>query len=226
MEPRDERILHRYLEGQLSADESREFLARMQDDPDFKTRLEGIAKAAPTSAWNPESPRYQSYGWGEVQTARSGQPKKPRRWAFMFLFVMIALFGFQIASNGTAKTKGPDLDDMARLALNSGVAHLIYPHGEHLDRPRVFEMLVPKGTTNVVLRVRADGVTVFEREARAGAPGVDFEPRGERSLHAVQILVPFPSKEELPLESGRSYDWMALPSGSRWSAPATFKARQ
>ena len=225
MEPRDERILHHYLEGRLSASESRDFLDRMKDDPDFKERLEHIAKAAPTSAWTAgSSPRYQTYGWDDVQRARRAKPARSR-WSWMFLLVMIALLGFQIVMQGKGEEKPSALDELASLTLRQGLAHLVFPHGEHLDRPRVFEALVPKGTTNVIIRVRQDGSTVFEREARAGEPGVDFEPLGERSLHAIQVMVPFPDETELPLPKKTRFEWLLLPSAGTWSAPTPFTIR-
>ena len=228
MDARDERKVRALLEGRLSARETREFLERMRNHPEFRERLEFASQAAPTSAWQPsEGPRYTHYSPEEVEAARSARLVRNRRWLVLSLFMIVMLTTVGVVMRPQEASEERDIDVICRETLARGIPFPLHPDGPRHARPNIFEALLPEGAGDLQVRIRRQGVVIHEKTWRPGMKGADFHPAegvlGEETYPLIQVVVPFPPSAELPLETEVSYDYVMRTGDGAWSVPRSFR---
>lgn len=114
-------------------------------------------------------------------------------------------------------------------ALMDGSPILIAPKGECSSRPMAISATIPPGNQTVSLVFMANAKPIFSRTYTSQEAGVEMDTKVHRSatgeLPAIDVLLPFPSKKDLPLEIGKRYFYyMELPNG-RQSAPQSIDIR-
>ncbi len=114
-------------------------------------------------------------------------------------------------------------------ALMDGSPILLSPKGECSTRPMAISATLPPGNQTLSLVFMSSGTAIFSRSYDSQEVGVEMEkgmhPSTTGELPAVDVLLPFPSKKDLPLEIGKRYFYyIELPNG-RQSAPQSIDIR-
>ena len=227
MDSREEKRLRALLEGRLSAEKTRAFLDRMKDREDFREHLLFAANTAPTTGFTPGSDtRYRSYSIEEVMAARTARPARRLKILGFSVFMIVVLTMIGTAKAGKGDTAGDDVSILCRQAVDAGAPYLIHPQGARAALPRIYEIIAPSGTSAVVVRLRRDGAILHERRWLKDEAGAEFDAAegtsGNETFPFVQVILPFPSSDEVSLTPGERYDFIARADDGPWSSPREF----
>lgn len=248
MTSEDRELIDRMLTGGLGREDTLQAMDRVRNSAEARAYLEqrsaevrgGTAVAtdrpiAPGSAaggrpsfvprvtTTSEGPRPRSIFLGRPGSKGSGL----RRTAVIGLLVVL-LFGF--AQKMKSKEKPVvSMDLLVAEALEAGLPWIESPRGERSGRPKVVSLVIPPGNRRVTIRfVDSTGVRFERTWSREDDPDafVGVKRNGpDGKIAATEVILPFPSAEELSLESDAQLHLFAILDNGNESPPSTFRRR-
>ena len=147
-----------------------------------------------------------------------------------FVVLIFIAVSSQLLKKGDDDGGGDRETRLVLEALAEGLPIVISPAGETTVRPMAISGILPPGNRSVRLTILGRDQVAFEREYRATDASAEFDElkigSGEAARRAVEVLLPFPSSDELALASGARYFIVfELPNGSS-STPLRFAFRK
>lgn len=248
MSPEDREIIDRMLTGHLDREGTLAAMDRIRGSEEARAYLEqrsaqirggsavatdrpiapGLATESSPSALRsaPETPRVAptarilgrpgSRGGGLKRTALIG-------------FIIVLLFGFAQKMKGGPETPIVSMDLLVAEALEAGLPWIESPRGERGGRPKVVSLVMPPGNRRISLRfVDSTGVRYEQAWTRDDAPDafVGVKRKGpDGKIAATEVLLTFPSREELALLPGQQIHIFAILDNGNESPPSTFRVR-
>ena len=213
------------LLGDLSADQTHLLLDHIRDCEDCRKSMDLMVSTNPsnyprTSGRKPEpAPRVIT------RAPRRGRGLSRRSLLFLGATTIIAVVVLK-ERGGAGSGESGDLGPFCRDALLSGQPFVISPQGFLSQRPRVVEVVFPLGIRSCRLRVKGSQGEAVEKSFKIGSElnvdQVQIVAAGDQ-IEALQVLIPFFDRKQLPLVSGESYELEVVPEPGTKSSVTSFR---
>ncbi|MSR74879.1 MAG: zf-HC2 domain-containing protein [Planctomycetes bacterium] len=151
------------------------------------------------------------------RSATSGAPAKPR---WILMAGCAAVIMWLVLRKSDAPSTAPVTErDPQQVALAAGLPFMESPSGLLSGRPRAISALLPAGASGFrVLLLDDEGQVLWSAQHRAGDPGV----LAVDELNGQRVLAPFPTAEQVPLDTGKAYGLCVVIPGARMSTSTRF----
>ncbi|MEE9394479.1 MAG: hypothetical protein V3W41_18445 [Planctomycetota bacterium] len=177
-------------------------------------------EAPAINPWTPASEGFHAFGGSQRKSLLRRAPLV--RLAALGLCIALLMNGKSLFGDKEAKAPTA-LEILVAAAISEGRPFCDAPKGAISSRPKVMSLTLPPGERKFRVQILRDGTVVYDSQLDRKDKEVYFEEisvrRPEGTLPALEVLFPFPSATELPLEPGAEYFWLVrLPNGNQ-SAP-------